>query len=113
MPKFSDMIRLIDALNLMRDVDGDGNPVPFSVQYVTHNRQSKIGGELIDIPKAVVCVTVRKGKIVYDTRPKTAVKRNPNHHQNSTRNFNIVGTDQIRKCNIRLITKFNGQKVVW
>ena len=113
MPKFSDMIRLIDALNLMRDVDDDGNPVPFSVQYVTHNRRSKMGGELIDIPKAVVCVTMRKGKIVYDIRPKTVVKRNPNHHQNNTRNFNIVGTDQIRKCNIRLITKFNGQKVVW
>ena len=113
MPKFSDMIRLIDALNLMRDVDGEGNPVPFSVQYVTHNRLSKVGGEIIEIPKAVVCVAFRKGKVVYDTRPKTALKRDPQHYLNSTRNFHIVGTDNIRKCNIRLIIQFNGQKVVW
>ena len=107
------MIRLIDALNLMDEVDKEGSPVPFSIKYVTYNRKSKTGGEVISIAHAMKCVTKRGGKVVYDGRQKSGSKRNPNHFKNSTRNLNIAGTDQIRKCNIRLITEFNGQKVIW
>lgn len=109
------MIRLIDALNLMDEVDREGIPVPFSIKYVTYNRKGKTGGEVVEIERAVKCVGMRGGKIVHDTRQKEkdASKKPPNHFKNSTRNLNIVGTDQIRKCNIRLITEFNGQKVTW
>ena len=108
------MIRLIDALNLMDEVDREENPIPFSLKYITYNRKKKSGGEIIEIDKAVKCVAMRGGKIVYDTRKKEKdISKNPNHFKNSTRNLNIVGTDQIRKCNIRLITEFNGQKVIW
>ena len=107
------MIRLVDALNLMNEMDQEDKPVPFSIKFVTFNRRNDTGGELISIDQAVKCITKRKGKIVYDLRKMTTQKKPPNHFKNSTRNINIVGTDQIRKCNIRLITEFNGQKVIW
>ena len=97
----------------MDEVDRDGNPVPFSIKYVTYNRKNKTGGEVVSIAQAMKCVTKRGGKIIYDTREKSGSKRNPNHFKNSTRNLNIVGTDQIRKSNIRMIIEFNGQKVLW
>ena len=107
------MIKLLDALNLMDAIDKEDKPIPFSITYVTYNRKNKTGGEVVSIEQAVKCITMRKGKVVYDTRKMSSAKRPPNHYRNSTRNLLIVGTDQIRKLNIRLITEFNGQKVIW
>ena len=94
------MIRLIDALNLMDQKNKEGEPIPFSIKYVTFNRKKKTGGEIIAIEKAPKCVGTRKGKIIHDKKESTNQRRPPNHFKNSTRNLNILNTDQIRKCNI-------------
>lgn len=102
------MIRKIDVLNLMDDFDANGNPLPFSIKFYT------IEGEAIIIDLAVKCVGKRGNQIILDKKPKNAkTKKNPNHFKNSTRNIYIPQSGQIRKCNIHLITQFNGQKVVY
>jgi hypothetical protein len=102
------MIKLIDVLNLMDDFDVNGHPVPFSIKFFTKD------GEEIFIELGTKCVGKKNNKVVFDKKPiKSKARINPNHFKNSTRNIYIPVSDQIRKCKIRLITEFNGQKVVY
>ena len=102
------MILLIDVLNLMNDVDVNGRPVPFAIKYKT------VEAEEVIIESAIKCIGKEKGKILYDKNPKKSKqKKDPNHFKNATRNIYIPISKQIRKCKIRLITEFNGQKVVY
>ncbi len=110
------MIALIDVLNLMDEVDVSGKPNPFSIKFITCNRQKQTGGRIVHLPKAIKHVS-GSGKVAKDpasgTAPSGKVVRNPNHARNSTRNLSVPGTNEIIKCHIRLITEFNGHKVVY
>lgn len=99
-----DLIKLSDVLNLMDDVDQHNNPIPFSIEFFTKE------GRKVVVDKAVKCITKKSGKVVYDGNKK---RKAPNHFKNATRNIHIPVSNQIRKLNIRLITKFNGIKVAY
>jgi hypothetical protein len=59
----SEFIRLWDVLEIMDSVDAHGNPVSFQVKYVTANRTTKEGGEIIELKDACKCsVKTRKGE---------------------------------------------------
>lgn len=128
-------IRFGQMLDMMDRFDSEGNPVPFSIVFVTANKQRQTGGELhiygkptpwikklrARIPDAVYtdsnvikCVGKRDGKTVIDARPKGSPKqgKNPNHYKNSTRNIMILSSGAIRKVHIRLILYFNEKKVI-
>lgn len=110
-------IRLTEVLDLMDALDSNGDPIPFSIRFVTANRKDKTGGEIITIDKAVKCVGKdKKGNPVIDTRrketPDLTKPKNPNHWSNATRNL-FLPNGQIRKVHIRLIIEFNGQKVCY
>lgn len=102
------MIVLADALQAMQQMDRRRNLEPFSIEFVTWNERGDRCGRLIRYEKAVVESLVR-GKSV---KPGNW-KRDPNHWRNFTRNIRQLGTDQITKVHIFLITQFNDMPVKW
>jgi hypothetical protein len=100
------MIKLIDVLNQMDDMDVTGQPIPFSIKFITKD------GEEVFLEQAVKCVGKVGGKVVFD-KPRIKSTKKPNHFKNATRNIYIPVSGQVRKCKIRLITEFNGIKVTY
>jgi hypothetical protein len=96
------MIRVADMLNVMNQRDGNGDFVPFSLTWVSCNQQKNTGGEKISLTKAVL---EGSGK-------SKSAKRNPNHHENYTRNIRAFDGDRIMKVHVLLITRFNDDKII-
>jgi hypothetical protein len=105
-------ILLRDALSEIDRVDHNGNPVPFSLRFVTADRKRDTGGEIIAVKNAVKCVGKKNGEVVFLGKEITAPRRNAHHWENSTRNI-ALENGGIRKIHIRLIIEFNGQKVIY
>lgn len=102
------VIALKDALESMAQVDRQGDPIPFSIEFYTWNERGDRCGRRISFHQAEA-VSIVRGK------PKKASTglRNINHWKNMTRNIRQLGTDQITSIHIWLITKFNGKQVKW
>lgn len=103
-----DVITLADALQVMRQIDRSGQPVPFSISFVTWNRREETGGELKHIHKATL-IAKERGKVL---KPSTVARR-PQHWKNATVNIRQLGSDRITKVHRDLITQVNGKKIVW
>lgn len=107
---FGEMINAIDG------IDSNGQPVGFSLRFVTADRKRKTGGDIIFIENGKKCVGKGKdGNVIWAApvgESSTGVKKNPHHYANSTRNVLITSSGQIRKVHIRLIIEFNGKKVI-
>lgn len=96
-----EIIRLSEMLQVMKRRDENGEPVPFSITFVTCNQKLNTGGEKITFEQAVlVGGPSRSAKI-----------KNPNHHQNFTRNIMAADGDQIITIHPILATRFNGMGV--
>ncbi|WP_460894868.1 hypothetical protein [Rufibacter soli] len=84
----------------MERTDEHGNPVPFSLIFCTCNREKKTGGEVIELPKAVLLR--KKGS------------KAPNLGTGyPSRLILDLNTDRKYQVHIRLIDQFNGTPVVW
>ncbi len=110
-------IRLWDALEIMDSVDNEGKPVHFQLKYVTANRTTGEGGEMIELIDACKCsVRTKKGGEVFPQRKNFPVPdksaKDPRHWVNSTRNI-LLPNGQKRKLHIRLIIEFNHKKVCY
>jgi len=103
------MITLMDALNKMDERDRHGEPIPFDIEFVTCDRRRKRGGEIIIMKNAVKSLKRKPSPALAPGQARPA----PKHGQNSTRNIQCIGSSQIRKINIRLITKLNGENIVY
>jgi len=113
----STFIRLWDVLEIMDSMDAYGNPVRFQVRYVTANRITKEGGEIIELKDACKCsVKTRKGEEVFPEKRHfqaiEKVSKDPRHWSNSTRNI-LLPNGQKRKLHIRLIIEFNHKRVCY
>jgi hypothetical protein len=113
----TEYIRLWDVLQIMDSVDVEGNPVRFQVKFVTANRTTKEGGEIIELKDACKCsVKTKKGKEVFPEKryfhPIEKVSKDPRHWTNSTRNVQLPN-GQKRKLHIRLIIEFNQKRVCY
>ena len=113
----STFIRLWDVLEIMDSVDALGNPVRFQVKYVTANRTTKEGGEIIEMKDACKCsVKTSKGEEVFPEKRHfqaiEKVSKDPRHWSNSTRNI-LLPNGQKRKLHIRLIIEFNHKRVCY
>lgn len=102
-----------------------------SLTYVTADYKRGTGGQLVFIPACVIYnnrlpedmentptlmsgasqIVNRKSKIV-NLKHTVLQLKNPHHHANKTRNIYIPKTRQIKKLHIKLITEFNGHKVL-
>ena len=113
----SNFIRLWEALETMDSLDASGKPVRFQLKFVTANRTTGEGGDIIELKDATKCsVRTRDGREIFPQRSfSSAAERpgkNPNHYANATRNIRLPN-GQKRKLHIRLIIEFNHQKVVY
>lgn len=102
------LITLADALYLMRQVDRAGQPIPFSISFVTWNRREKKGGELKEFNKATL-IFHERGKTI---KSSNAIKK-PLHWRNATLNIRPLGSDRIIKVHRDLITRVNDKQIVW
>jgi hypothetical protein len=95
---------------------------PFSMTFVTFDGKRNRMGDLVEVENAkctwkestgMQTSPETKNETKAETNPAELKRtREPNHFENATRNIVINGT-QIRKVHIRLITFFNGMKVIW
>jgi hypothetical protein len=100
-------LTLSEALQLMRKTDSNGNPIPFSITFVTYDKTRNTGGKLNSIKKAYMSVTEIKR-----TEPaKRIPKVFQNHFSNATRNIKSANGDLV-KIHIYLITRINNIPVI-
>lgn len=108
-------IFLNDVLAQMKQKDADENAIPFDIEWRTWNKQNKMGGKLRAEKDAVLCMVSTKQKNIIDvlrSENKETERKRPNHFEHRTRNIEL-SNGTVRKINILLITKFNGQSVVY
>jgi len=113
----TEFIRLWDVLEIMDSVDVDGKPVMFQVKYVTANRTTKKGGDIIELKDACKCsIRTKKGEEVFPQRKNFPVtektSKDPRHWDHATRNI-LLPNGQKRKLHIRLIIEFDHKKVCY
>lgn len=98
----------------MRQKDAEENPIPFSIEWRTFNKQNKMGGKLKVENNAILCMkNTSKTNIVKSLQkePIEKARKNPNHWSNKTRNIEL-SNGEVKTISILLITKFNGKTVV-
>lgn len=98
----------------MDEIDAAGLPVPFSIKFYTADLERDTGGECINItlPNARKFKQFSKMETPVDLQP-SGIKKAPHHGVNFTRNIQIDGWEHPVKVHGRLITRFNGKRVVW
>lgn len=94
---------------------------PFSIKFVSFDKQRKTGGEVRSFPALVLNQKNKAKEPVKSTSDNPlndVVKktRNPNHFKNATRAARVmIGgciTDTIKKFHIFLILEFNNKKLI-
>jgi len=113
----TEFIRLWDVLDIMDLVDAEGRPVRFQVKYVTANRATGEGGDIIELKDACKCsIRMKKGGELFPQKKSIhaadKLAKDPRHWVNSTRNI-LLPNGQKRKLHIRLIIEFNHKKVCY
>lgn len=104
---FRFMIKMKEALRIMERTNARGLPLPFSVVFCTADLSRNTGGEIIEIPKAVLSRKLKKPSSYSGVNSKNQ----PSHHRNRTRNIQQLNTSEIRKLHIDLILFINGEAV--
>jgi hypothetical protein len=96
--------------------------IPFSVTFITLDLKRDKGGDIVTIENGMLSGKGNEVKLStkavnqlmkFDDYEHSRNSKRPNHYENRTRNIRILGTSQIRKLHIRLITEFNGKKVYY
>ena len=113
----TEFIRLWDVLEIMDSAEAEGKPVMFQVKYVTANRTTKEGGDIIELKNACKCsIRTKKGEEVFPQRKNFPVTekaaKDPRHWDHATRNI-LLPNGQKRKLHIRLIIEFDHKKVCY
>jgi hypothetical protein len=106
------MIFLKDVLETMEQTDKKNQLKPFSIVFVTADRNKKTGGDIIEIERATILKRLPGEKKAAKPQANKSITKTPNHWDNSTRNI-LLPNGQKRKIHIRLITRFNNQPVIY
>ncbi len=109
-------ISLFAALDEMNLHDADETPVPFDIEFVTGNLSGKPGaGKIVRIKKVFLAKYKRElpFHIRQDYTPVASNQISEPRLRNSIKRLWIPDTQEIKNCNIRLITKFNGREINW
>ena len=100
----SEVLRIIDS------------GAAFSITVTTCDRAKGTGGQLRHWPVAQLC---RLADMPANLLKRNGIRstagidrRNPNHHDNKTRNLLMPQTGEIRKIHIKLINYFNNKTVL-
>lgn len=92
----------------------------FSLSWYTANLRERTGGKLKSVKKATLLGAVERGKqaaanpFLPDNQPRpAAAPKPPSHRKNDTINIEDADSKLKYKVHVRLIEKFNNQRVVW
>ena len=109
-------IFLRQVLAEIEKVDALGNTQFHEIEFMTFNRNNKTGGKRTVYTARLLKENKLKGKVFnpmeHDFRSFRS-RKNPNHWDNVTRNFELKTSGLIRKVIVRYITKFNGVEVAY
>lgn len=109
-------IKLKEALSIMRRLDKEGEPFPFSCQVRTFNRQSKKGGRLLSISQAILLPlsggNSQTPASVESLKFISPAKRSPNHYENKTRNIKLPNGN-VKKINLNFLISINSLQVTY
>jgi phage repressor protein C with HTH and peptisase S24 domain len=116
----------------MARVDRSGNPVPFSLVFISLDLKKNTGGHIYVFGRktpfveaflrqfkdaiftesqVIKTVGKKKGKIINVSQANPLKTKNPNHDENKTMNFLILSSKQVRKVHPPLIQYFNELRV--
>jgi hypothetical protein len=103
----------VDTITLKDVLDWIDTGSPCDLLVITCDAKQNKGGEELGLKKARKHNPVKAASqaAITAAQPKTSIRRNPNHFENSTRNM-ILPNGEIRKIHIRLIRQFNGKIVM-
>lgn len=79
--------------------------------YVTADRKKGTGGQIKHVQNWVRCDLAAMPEPVL-RRNRITTEKMPNHIEHKTKNIMNPATRDIRKVHIRLITEFNGRRVI-
>lgn len=105
-------ISVKDACDMMKNVDRHKKPVPFSIAFVTYNKETKEGGELVYYEHATLTETNGMASRSYQNKDVKKKSKSPNHWKNSTRNILPLASQEPKKLHIWLMLMFDGMEVV-
>lgn len=104
-------ISMKEALEEMAAMDRRGRLKPFSITYISYNKRTGKGGEVLRYNNCYLQVVNNTGTRILKGK-KHYSSHQPDHWKNSTRNFKPHGDSAIRKFHIWLLLEFNGMEVV-
>lgn len=106
-------LTVAEMTKLMEQTDKMGNPIPFSLVFVTWNNSTQKGGDLRQMENMELTSINKTG--TKQKRPRRSgpyiSSKSPNHWKNSTRNIKPVYGHDVTKINIWLVMAFNGHPV--
>ena len=105
-------IRLRDALRAMDRLTHKNKPIPFSIIFYSADKKLKKGGERKEIKGGVLTKHVKGLPMHYRMVDGFGSSKSPRHYENATRNISSPD-GSITKVHIRLITYFNGLRIIW
>lgn len=120
-------IRFSEARLIMEKRDNSGNPVPFSIQFITCNRNKGTGGEVIVLDNCIVhaMLKIKTSKYArpFASLPTPKPKSKVNHLKNQTTNLAVMSTNEltgkhvftgtIQQVHYKLIMQINGKEIIW
>ena len=109
------LIFLREVLAKIRELNKEGNAIPFDIEWCTWNKQNKSGGKLKKAEGVILCMVDKKETDAVKSlqyKAENHTRKTPNHFKNRTRNIQLRD-GSICKINILLITKFNDKSVVY
>lgn len=110
------VIKLKEALEIMRRRDIKGEPVPFDITYKTFSAISKKGGKHKTIQGATYLPPANPDSEteinILNVLDPVRAKRNPNHYKNRTRNLQLPNKD-VRTIHIDFIISINNLTVIY
>jgi hypothetical protein len=100
-----------DACEQMTRKDRHKRPIPFSIAFVTWNKETGQGGELVYFEHATLSQTNGMASRNYPNQEVKKKSKQPNHWMNSTRNILPLASNEPKKLHIWLMLMFDGMEV--
>ncbi len=118
-----------DVKSKMQVFSDYGRPVPFSLTFITCDREKGTGGDVVQVEHAVKFCYIKyledkkRLKRLTEAGKNKRIFKDPNHAKHTTTNIATVVRDElsglwffsgiIMKVHYRLITEFNGEEVIY
>jgi hypothetical protein len=105
-------VTIAEACSLMNSTNRAGRNKPFSIAFVTYNRESGAAGQLVYYEHATLTHPNNSGSRSYSgTAAEKRATKDPRHWANSTRNILPLASRDPRKLHIWLLMMYDGMEV--